>query len=98
MDFAILRGITHVLFGRSVIQLACLFVCTPSFNGLKSPLLKKCFSDLNLYEAVKPSGLVVQLKLKCLLMKPTHDDIMEAKEVYIQLSFERYEGKLVLPI
>ena len=31
-------------------------------------------------------------------MKPTHDDIIEAKEVYIHLSFERYEGKLVLRI
>ena len=67
-----------------------------SFNGLKSPLFKKCFSDLNLYEAVKSPGLVVQLKLKCLLMKPTHDDIIEAKEIYIQLSFGSYKGKLVL--
>ena len=41
-----------------------LSVCTPSFNGLKSPLLKKCFSDLKLYKPVKSSGLVVQLKLK----------------------------------
>ena len=31
-------------------------------------------------------------------MKPTHDDIIEAKEVYIQLSFERYKGKSVLRI
>ena len=29
-------------------------------------------------------------------MKPTHDDIIEAKEVYIQLSFERYKVKLML--
>ena len=42
------------------------------------------------------SSLAVQLKLKCLLKKPTHDDIIEAKEFYIQLSFERYKGKLVL--
>ena len=27
-------------------------------------------------------------------MKPTHDDIIETKEVYIQLSNERYEGRL----
>ena len=72
-------------------QPVCLFdvlisVCTHSFDGLKSPLLKKCFSDLNLYEAFKSSDLVVQLTLKCLLMKPTHDDIIEAKEAYIQLS------------
>ena len=32
-----------------------------------------------------------QLKLKFLLMKPTHNDIIKAKEVYIQLSFERYK-------
>ena len=45
------------------------------------------------------SRLVVhtQLKLKCWLVKPTHDDIIETKEVYIQLYFERYKGKLVLP-
>ena len=42
------------------------------------------------------SSSVVQLKLKCLLKKPAHDDIIEAKEFYIQLSFERYTGKLVL--
>ena len=29
-------------------------------------------------------------------MKPTHDDIIEVKEVYIQLSFERYKVKLML--
>ena len=29
-------------------------------------------------------------------MKPTHDDIIEAKEVYIQLSFGKYKRKLVL--
>ena len=29
-------------------------------------------------------------------MKPTHDDIIEAKEVYSQLSFKKYKGKLVL--
>ena len=40
--------------------------------------------------------LVVQLKLKCLLMEPTHDDIIEAKEVYSQLPFERYQGKLMM--
>ena len=36
------------------------------------------------------SSLVVQLELKCLLKKPTHNDIIEAKEVYIQQSFERF--------
>ena len=42
------------------------------------------------------SSLVVQLKIKCLLKEPTHDDIIEATEVYIQESFGRYKGKLVL--
>ena len=44
-------------------------------------------------------SLVVHLKLKCLLPKPTHDDIIDSKEVYInyiQQSFGRYKGKLVL--
>ena len=89
------RGITLILFGRSAIQSVCL-VCTLSFNGLKSPLLKKWFSDLNLYEAGTSSDLGVQLKQKFLLMKPTHDDMIEAKAVYIQLSFERYKMKLML--
>ena len=31
--------------------------------------------------------------VKCLLKKPTHGDIVEAKEIYIQLSLERYKGK-----
>ena len=52
------------------------------------------FIDLNLYQAVKSSGLVVQFKLKCLLMKPTHDNII----VYFQMSFGRYKGKLVFRI
>ena len=42
------------------------------------------------------SDLVVQFKLKFLLMMPTQDDIIEAKEVYIQLSFEKYKVKLLL--
>ena len=29
-------------------------------------------------------------------MKPTHDDIIEAKAVNSQLSFERYKEKLML--
>ena len=72
------------------------FICL-AFDGSKCPLLKKCFSDLNLYEAVTSSDLGVQLELKFLLrMKPTHHDIIEAKEVYIQLSFESYKVKLIL--
>ena len=95
MDLVSHRGITLILFGRPAIQLIWRsFVCTLSFDRLKYHLLKKCF--LNLYEAVKSSGLVVQLKLKCLLMKPTHEYIIEAKEVYNQLSYEKYKGKLVL--
>ena len=42
------------------------------------------------------SSLVVQLKLKYVLKKPPHDGVIEAKEVYIQQSFRRYKGKLVL--
>ena len=85
------RGINLILFGRSAIQLVCLFNVY-LFDCFKSPLLNNtCLRDLNLYEAVKSSGLVVQLKLKCLLMRPTQDDI-EAKEVYSQLSFASYKG------
>ena len=51
---------------------------------------------LNHKEQITSSSLVVQLKLKCLLKKPTHDDIIDSKEVYIQQSFGRYKGKLVL--
>ena len=29
-------------------------------------------------------------------MKPSHDDIIEEKEVYSQLSFAKYKGKLML--
>ena len=42
------------------------------------------------------SSLVVQLKLKCLPKKPTHDDIIEANKFYIHPSFETYKGNLVL--
>ena len=42
------------------------------------------------------SSLVVHLKLKCFLKKPTQDKIIEAKKFYIQLFFERYKGKIVL--
>ena len=43
---------------------------------------------------ITSSSLAVHLELKCLLEKPTHDDIIEVKEVYIQQSFVRYKGKL----
>ena len=32
-----------------------------------------------------------------MLKKPAHDDIIEAKKVFIQQSFGGYKGKLVLP-
>ena len=54
-------GITLIMFGRSVIQPVCLFDVYLS-DGLKSPLLKKGFSCLNLYKAVKSSGLVVKIR------------------------------------
>ena len=54
------------------------------------------FKWLNSYGANNVVQIVVQLKLKGLLKKPTHDDIIKAKEVYIQQSFGRYNGKLVL--
>ena len=73
-------------------------MCTLSFNSLKSPLLKKCSNGLIHTEQITWFSLVVQLKLKCLLKEPTHDDIIEAKEVYIQQSFGRYKGKIVLVI
>ena len=47
-------------------------------------------------EQITSSSLVAQLKLKCLLRKPTQDDIIEAQEVYTQQYFGRYKRKLVL--
>ena len=87
MDLFSHQGIFLILFGRSAIQSVCLFEVhrfVPFHLMALKALLRKCFSDLNLYEAVSSSDLVVQLKLK-----PTHYGIIEAKEVYIQLSFER---------
>ena len=55
------------------------------FYDLNSP-----FKWLNSFEAVMSSSLIVQLKLKCRLKKPTNDEIIEAKEVYIQLSKGSY--------
>ena len=34
-----------------------------------------------------------QIKLKYLLIKPTKDDIIEAKGMYSQLSFKEYKEK-----
>ena len=47
-------------------------------------------------EQITLSSLVVHLKLKCLLKKLTHNDVIEATEVYFQQSFGRYKGKSVL--
>ena len=60
MDFVSHRGINLVLFGRPAIEPACLFDAY-LFVRLKSPLLKKCLSDLYLYKAVESSALVIQL-------------------------------------
>ena len=51
---------------------------------------------LNSYEANNVVQFSCTFKTKVLLKKPTHDYIIEAKEVYVQQSFGRYEGKLVL--
>ena len=42
------------------------------------------------------SSLSALIKLKFFLKKSTHEDTIEAKAFYLQLSFERYKGKLVL--
>ena len=56
--------INLILFGWSAIQPVCLYgvyLFVPfHLKAIKSPLFKKCFSDLNLYEVVRSSGLVVQ--------------------------------------
>ena len=89
--------ITLILIGRPATQLICVYdVCLGVpflFNSLKSPLLKECLNGKIHTEQITSSSFVVQLKLKCLLKKPTHDDIIEAKEFYIQQSFGRYKGK-----
>ena len=54
------------------------------------------FKWLNSYGANNIVQFSCTIILKCLLKKSTRDDIVEAKEVYIQQSFGRYKGKLVL--
>ena len=57
LDLVSHRGITLILFGKSVIQPVCLFdVYLFVTFSLKSYLLKKCFSDINLYKAEKSAG------------------------------------------
>ena len=45
-------------------------------------------------ELIASSSLVVHLKLKCLLKEPTQDDIIEAKEFYLQLFLKDIKGSL----
>ena len=84
MDFISYRGITLILIGRSVTQLICVYdvyLDVPlSFNSLKTLLLKKCLYGLIHAEQITSSSLVVHLKFKCLLKKPTQYDIIEAKK------------------
>ena len=70
MDFNSHGGITLIfLAGLRYRLFAYLtFICLYPFNRWFK-ISSTCFNDLNLYEAVKSSGFVVQLKLKCLLMK-----------------------------
>ena len=56
--------------------------------------LKICTGDTGPEQSLVLLSLVVHPKLKCWLKKPTHGYIIKAKEVYIQLSFKRYKGKL----
>ena len=86
MDFVSHRGITFII-DTACLLIRRLSVCTLSFDDLKAQLLKECFSDF-LFTKLTLSRIVVQLKLKCWLKKPLHVGVIEAKEVYIQLSFE----------
>ena len=54
------------------------------------------FKWLNSYGANNVVQFSCAIQTKVFAEKATHDDIIEAKEFYIQLYFERYEGKLVL--
>ena len=91
MEFVKHQGITLTLIGRSAIQRVCLFdVCLlVPFHLMTKNLLYLRNSPA---EAVTWSSSVVHLKLKRLLKKPTHDDIIGAKKDCIQPSFERYKG------
>ena len=76
MDLFSHRGITLILFGRSAIQ-SDSSVCTISFDGLNLLYFNKCFIRSS---NVIRFGFTVKTKV-CLLMKPTYDDIIEAKEI-----------------
>ena len=54
------------------------------------------FKWLNSYGANNVVQFSCTFKLKCFLKDPSHDDIIDGKEVYIQQTFGKYKGKLVL--
>ena len=54
------------------------------------------FKWLNSYGANNAVQLSCTIKTKVFAEEATSDDIIEAKEVYIQQSFGKYKGKLVL--
>ena len=91
MGLASHRGIILILFGRSAILSVCLFQVY-LFVPFHSLLLKKCFRDHELYEAVKSTSLAVQLKFKCLLMKPTQDDVIKAIKFTVNCLLKEIKG------
>ena len=54
------------------------------------------FKWLNSYGTNNAVQFSCTFKTKLFAEEPTHDDIIEEKEVYIQSSFGRYKGMLVL--
>ena len=54
------------------------------------------FKWLNSYGANNVGQFSCTIQTKVFAEEATHDDIIVAKEFYIQLYFERYKGKLVL--
>ena len=73
-----------ILIGRFVIWHVCFFfklICIyPFIRRLKI--------------SITSSSLAKRLEFKSWLKKPPHDDIIEAEEIYIQLSFEIFNWKL----
>ena len=78
---------------------ACLLIwrlsrLAPFVRCLKSPFY---LTNISVTKIIRSSLYRCTIKtFKCLLKKPTNDGINEAKEIYTQLSFEIYKGKLVL--
>ena len=54
------------------------------------------FIWLNSYGAINVVQFSCTIKTKVFAKEAIHDDIIKAKEFYIQQSFGRYKGKLVL--